>query len=274
MNPVITVVIILSMLLSSIGPMQISASDHADLSKSAIAVNTRNEATQTPTADWPYPPPAETPTVEPSSTETPLPTATATVEPTTATPTAQATITPDPSPTAYPTPETPVDLHCQPNSDLVTIKVDPEPAIYLPGKPIVLSWKICGYSQIKDTDAQLVFNIPEGVTLKDKSLQQQITPERTLTISTKPGEDKITWLVSDTAPLPFRLVMNLLVNGEVKDGQSILINTESMKRRRATTLILTLKMGKSSSMFPPMLPVKIWRWMFVLPVSIRCPLFP
>jgi RHS repeat-associated protein len=240
MNPTITFIIILSMLLSSLGPVQLSSSDLAALSKSAIAQNMQADATQTPTADWPYPPPGETSTIEPTSTEIAEPTGTTT-------PTAQATSTPEPNqptPTASPTPDTPVDLHCQPNNELVTLKVDPEPAIYLPGKPIVLSWKICGYSQIKDVNAQLVFNVPEGVTPKDKSLERQITPERTLTISTKPGEDKITWLVSDTAPLPFKLVMDLLVNGEVKGEQSILINAGKYQTQKSNNSHIDAEGGK------------------------------
>ena len=108
----------------------------------------------------------------------------------------------------------------------------------------MLSWKICGYSQIKDANTQLVFNIPEGVTPKDKSLERQITPERTLTISAKPGEDKITWLVSDTAPLPFRLVMNLLVNGEGKDGQSIHIDSAKYETQKSNNSHIDAEDGK------------------------------
>ena len=118
--------------------------------------------TPTPTADWPYPPPVQT------------------QEPTAVVPTPQPTATPQPSPTISPTPEPSVLPGCHSNSAQIGLRVDAEPAIFIPGKSITFSWKVCGYNRIKDADPQLVFSLPEGVSPRNSALAQQITSERKL----------------------------------------------------------------------------------------------
>jgi len=229
MNPTVTLFIIVALITSLVGPSRVNASVLVKRSNQPPVVAALDEPTPTPTPTleeaYPYPPPGG----EIPATPDPTPTATATeipIEKLPPQPTATETpaVEPEPQPTATETPETEVDLHCRVSDERVNLKVDAEPAIYLPGKPIKISWKICGYAQIKDAEAEIVFTIPTGVAPSKSSLKDQVTSDQTLILSSKPGEDKVSWDITETASFPMYFSIRLQVDGKEIDTQTIQID--------------------------------------------------
>ena len=109
----------------------------------------------------------------------------------------------------------------------LTLKMDADPAIYIPGKPITISWKITGSKNlISGSDTKVQLRLPEGATIVDKTLAASLTPELTLPLGNLLDNSQGIEIDVQKAVPPFYFSIEIYQGDKFVSGNSILIDAE------------------------------------------------
>jgi hypothetical protein len=91
------------------------------------------------------------------------------------------------------------------------ISVSAEPAIYISGRPIQISWTLIGVFPIQRSTASIIINASSGATPVDPALT--LAPDGSLTIPVTGDSGVTAWNVNDHASFPISFGFRLLLNG-------------------------------------------------------------
>jgi len=114
------------------------------------------------------------------------------------------------------------------------IYLSADPAIYIPGTPLELSWKVKGVQNHKGK-VSVVFTLPAGVTPVDKKISSQLASDNTYTVDVKEDKNaKIVLSVGAKAQLPFYISAHLVIEGEdeVYSSDAVYINGVTLEATR------------------------------------------
>ena len=105
------------------------------------------------------------------------------------------------------------------SDETLHIKLSAEPAIYIPGKPIVITWKIVGG---KASGLQIIVHPSNGIV----PASSKIIPETdgSVIISPKLDSGSIGWNVLSYAEFPLSFVFDVVVDGKVVSTNSELVD--------------------------------------------------
>ena len=104
------------------------------------------------------------------------------------------------------------------------LKADPE--IYIPGKPIELSWEIRNYKN-SDIKISIVIRVPEGALPSDTELSQKVSKDQTLEIPVDSPNGVIFWEIKPDPAFPFGFVVDLMVDGKIVDTNATYFTGDS-----------------------------------------------
>lgn len=104
----------------------------------------------------------------------------------------------------------------------VKFKVWAEPAIYTPGKPINLSWKVQNLEPEELENAQVVIRAPEGLTTADTN--PTLTSDGFVTVPLRDKKDVSSWNVEEGAELPIYFGIDLLVNDDLIASVTVMVD--------------------------------------------------
>ncbi len=104
----------------------------------------------------------------------------------------------------------------------VKFKVSAEPAIYRPGEPIRLSWKVQNLKPEDMENAVVVIHAPEGLNTADPN--PTLTQDGQVTIALRNKKDVSTWNVEAGAELPIYFSLDLLINDDVVASETVMID--------------------------------------------------
>lgn len=119
-------------------------------------------------------------------------------------------------------------------ADRLDLKIDAYPAIYIPGKPIQVTWKLIGGQSIQSgTDAHILVRVPKGVSPSDSSLAADIAPDRSLSVSIDNKQGVIAWNVGPDAEFPIHFSVDLWINEERIDQDAVVIDKAQFEVAKA-----------------------------------------
>jgi len=104
----------------------------------------------------------------------------------------------------------------------VRFKVWAEPAIYTPGKPVSLNWKVQHLKTSDLENAEVVIHAPEGLTTADPN--PTFTQDGLITISLKSKKNASEWIAAEGAELPIYFTLDLLVNDDLITSETVMID--------------------------------------------------
>ncbi len=102
------------------------------------------------------------------------------------------------------------------------IQVTAEPAIYIPGKPIQLSWKVLGLTAQQSPAATVMIHPSAGAS--PVSPLQTLSANGTLSMSAASGANAMAWKAATGAQLPLEFTVDLVVNGAAVDTESVIVD--------------------------------------------------
>lgn len=110
----------------------------------------------------------------------------------------------------------------QTQSEALSIKLTAEPAIYIPGKPIVVFWNIVGGNPNKISGLQIVVHPSNGII----PVNTKIIPETDGSVIITPiaGVGSMEWKVLDYAVFPLSINFELVRSGEILNTNSVNID--------------------------------------------------
>jgi hypothetical protein len=114
-----------------------------------------------------------------------------------------------------------------PKQEAIHLKLGAEPAIYMPGLPIRLSWEIKRYETLGTQNAShLVITLPAGVTPQDQTLAAALSTDNKLNITVNKASGTLPLMVANSAVTPLTINVDLMVNGEKEavSSESVVIN--------------------------------------------------
>lgn len=101
------------------------------------------------------------------------------------------------------------------------IELSAEPAIYSPGKPVIISWKLTGGNLEQRSNLSIIARPPDGVLpVNEKDIPET---DGSLVISPKADTGVIVWKVLEYAQLPLIFTYEVVSNGTVLNDNAILI---------------------------------------------------
>ncbi len=120
------------------------------------------------------------------------------------------------------------------------VKLSAEPAIYIPGSPIHLSWSVSGVEN-HDTPVSLAFHFPEGIQVRDTKLETQADTGNEWVVPIP--KDQTGVLVLEASPkaiFPLMLSAVLHVEGEKEDynADAVYLDTAKMEASRGKSSVL------------------------------------
>ena len=101
-----------------------------------------------------------------------------------------------------------------------------EPAIYIPGKPVIFSWSISGIDEYAQKNAELVLTFPEGSAPTDTALSDQVSKEHQLKFPL--AELKLSSIeisMDDSVKFPIYLGATVFMDGEPVLGNSVYLDS-------------------------------------------------
>lgn len=104
----------------------------------------------------------------------------------------------------------------------VRFRVEAEPAIYIPGKPIQLNWKVQNAKAEALSNAEVVIHAPEGLLPADAN--PVYTPDGLVTIPLQSKKESSAWNVSEGAEFPIYIGVDLLVNDDLVASETVMID--------------------------------------------------
>lgn len=105
---------------------------------------------------------------------------------------------------------------------LVKFKVWAEPAIYTPGNPINLFWKVQNLKPEDLENAQVVIHAPEGLIPADPN--PTFTPDGLVSIPLRDKKDVTSWNVEGGVELPIYFDIDLLVNDDLIASETVMVD--------------------------------------------------
>ncbi|MBI5351758.1 MAG: hypothetical protein HZB50_03885 [Chloroflexi bacterium] len=102
------------------------------------------------------------------------------------------------------------------------INLSAEPAIYTPGKPIIIKWDLIGGTADQKANLSIVARPPNGVL--PVNTKDVPNTDGSVTITPKADTGTIVWKVLSYAELPLSFTFELVSNGEILNFNSILID--------------------------------------------------
>lgn len=108
------------------------------------------------------------------------------------------------------------------SNEALRIKLSAEPAIYIEGKPIVISWILVGGNAGKTSGIQIVARPSDGIV----PTNAKIIPEAdgSVIISPTLDDDSIAWKVLDNAEFPISFSFDLVMDGKIVNTNSVLVD--------------------------------------------------
>ncbi len=108
----------------------------------------------------------------------------------------------------------------------VRFKVWAEPAIYTPGVPITLNWKVQNLQASDLEIAEVVIHAAEGLSSAD--INPTYTPDGLVTVALKNKKDFSTWNAAEDVELPIYFTLDLLVNDDLIAYQTVMVDQASL----------------------------------------------
>ena len=104
------------------------------------------------------------------------------------------------------------------------IKLSVNPAIYIPGKPIILGWQIKHSEQLLIDDMHVSLKVPEGIIPEDPGLVKSMGEDRILNIPVESTHFESKWLLTKDAVLPLYFSVSLINNGSELDSDTAVLD--------------------------------------------------
>jgi YD repeat-containing protein len=116
------------------------------------------------------------------------------------------------------------------NRKSLKLIVSADPAIYIPGKPISISWKVIKDSNdISNNSISISIQFPDGIKLQNTEKFNLITTENTLTLPYEEKNTILTWDVEKIAKLPLDFSVSLLQNKKIIETVLVEINSKTQE---------------------------------------------
>ncbi len=110
----------------------------------------------------------------------------------------------------------------QQQSDVpIQINLSAEPAIYIPGKPVIIKWKIIGDTASQRKELAIVARPPDGVLPFNPT--DKVGTDGSVIISPSADQGTMVWKILDYAKLPLSFTFELVSNGKLLNSNIILI---------------------------------------------------
>jgi RHS repeat-associated protein len=104
----------------------------------------------------------------------------------------------------------------------VKFKVWAEPAIYIPGEPLNLLWKVQNLKSEDMENAQVVIHAPEGLTSADAN--PILTSDGLVAVPLRDEKDVSSWNVTEDAELPIYFGLDLFVNDDLVASETVMVD--------------------------------------------------
>jgi RHS repeat-associated protein len=105
------------------------------------------------------------------------------------------------------------------------LKADISPSIYIPGKPINLSWTVRGYDKAAFTEStpQVLLEAPKGVSIAGKT-DRALDADGLLELPVVDVNERLEFSVAESAEFPLVFNLKLMVMDEVIDEQQVMLD--------------------------------------------------
>jgi hypothetical protein len=104
----------------------------------------------------------------------------------------------------------------------IRLKVDAEPAIFVPDKPINLQFKVQNLKPEDLANGEIVIHAPVGATPTDPDVIY--TPDGLVTIPLSSKKEASEWNIAENTELPLYFSLDLLVNDDLVTSKTVMID--------------------------------------------------
>jgi hypothetical protein len=106
----------------------------------------------------------------------------------------------------------------------IRLKVSVDPAIYIPGQPVQLTWQMKGYGS-QTGSASVIFTLPQGITPGDAGLAGQVSADGKLQLTVSNSTQNTLMLnVGALAQFPLYIGADLSVGGQTIDRRPVYLD--------------------------------------------------